>query len=231
MNLSEKISLVTGASRGLGRAVAQALGAGGAQVIAVARTVGGLEELDDQIRAAGGPAAVLVPLDITDKGGLSRLGAAVHERWGRLDLWVHAAAHAPMLSPVEHIEPDQMDRALAVNVAAIHSLIRVLDPLLRQSQAGRAVTIGDEIAPDSNNAAYLSGKQAQDLLFFSWDRGLARTSQARAIRAVAPPMPTALRGRWFPGEDTRSLTPPPTVAARLIDALAEGAAGDIDLRT
>lgn len=227
---SDKIALVTGASRGLGRAVAGALGAGGAQMIAVARTVGGLEELDDQIRAAGGRTAVLVPLDIADGDGLARLGAAVHERWGRLDLWVHAAVHAPMLSPVEHIEPDEMDRAMAVNVTALQRLIRVLDPLLRQSMAGRAVLIDDAITPDAYNAAYLSGKAAQQRLFAAWGRGLGQTSPARAIRAIAPPMPTGLRARWFPGENREDLTPPATVAGRLMDALAGGAETDVDLR-
>ena len=90
-DLNDRIALVTGASRGLGRALALALGTAGAQVVAVARTVGGLEELDDAIRAAGGPGALLVPLDICDDDGLARMGAALHERWGRLDLWAHTA--------------------------------------------------------------------------------------------------------------------------------------------
>ena len=231
MEFADQIALVTGASRGLGRAVAQALGARGAKVIAVARTVGGLEELDDAIRVAGGPVALLVPLDIADGEGLARLGMAVHERCGRLDLWVHTAIHAPMLSPVEHIEPDDMERTLAVDVAAVQRLIRVVDPLLRQAPAGRAVFVCDEMASDGFNAAYRIGKAGQLLLAEAWGRGLAKTSAVRLIQALAPPMPTALRARWFPGEDRNVLTPPDVVATRLIEALAAGALGEVDLRS
>ena len=230
MDIQDKVALITGASRGLGRAVAETMGAAGAQVIAVARTVGGLEEVDDAIRAAGGPGAVLVPLDITDDPGLSRLGAAIHERWGRLDIWVHSAVAAPMLSPAEHIEADQMDLAGAVNVIALQRLIRALDPLLRQSPAGRAVFLDDPIEPDAFNAVYCAGKAGQRVLAEAWGKGIAQTTPARVIHALAPPMPTGLRAKWFPGEDRSSLTPPALVAQRLLCALAGDADGVVDLR-
>lgn len=231
MDISGKTALITGASRGLGRAVTEALGAAGAQIIAVARTVGGLEEADDAIRAAGGPGAVLVPLDITDDPGLGRLGAAINDRWGHLDLWVHTAVNATMLAPVQHIEPSEFDRALAVNVVALQRLIRVVDPLLRQSAAGHAVFIDDGAVPSPNNATYLASKNAQRTLTQAWESGLAGASQVRVLTALAPPMPTALRARWHPGEDQSALTAPTEVSRRLLAALAQDVSGSVDLTT
>ena len=227
---TDRIALVTGASRGLGHAVAERLGAAGAQVIAVARTVGGLEEADDAIKAGGGPGAVLVPLDIRDDDGLARLGAAVNDRWGRLDLWVHTAVSSPMLSPVEHIEPGDLDPAIAVNLRATQRLIRVLDPLLRRSDAGRAVFVHDPVATDAFNATYVATKAGQRVMAEAWAMGVAQTSPVRVLHAAAPPMRTALRARFHPGEDTSRLAAPADVAARLIAALAEGRTGRIDLR-
>ena len=144
--MTDRLILVTGASRGLGYATAEALAGPGTQIIALARTVGGLEELDDRIKSKGG-AATLVPLDITDDGGLERLGLSIHERWGRLDAWVHTAAHAVPLAPAEHIAPKDLDRALAVNTRATQRLIAMLDPLLRAAPQGRAVIASHEPGP------------------------------------------------------------------------------------
>ena len=127
---SPRICLVTGASRGLGYAVARALGARGHQVIALARTVGGLEDLADEIEAAGGPTPTLVPLSMTDEGGLQRLCLAIHERWGRLDLAVHCAAHAPPLAPAAHLADKDFDQTFEVNVRGTERLIVYLAPLL-----------------------------------------------------------------------------------------------------
>src|SRR5690625_1061260 len=131
--LHGKIALVTGASRGLGFALARQLGLAGAHVIALARTSGGLEELDDAIRDGGGT-ATLVPLDLTDEPALARLGATIYERWGRIDFWAHTAIHAPALSPAHHIDSKDFDRAVEINLRVTQRLIRVLDPLLRQSE-------------------------------------------------------------------------------------------------
>jgi NAD(P)-dependent dehydrogenase (short-subunit alcohol dehydrogenase family) len=216
----DRIALVTGASRGLGFAVARALGGAGAHVVALARTAGGLEELDDAIRAAGG-AATLVPLDVTDDAALERLGAAVHERWGRLDLWVHAAIHAPALAPVGHIEAKELDRALAVNLRATQRLIRVLDPLLRLSERGRAVFLTDETGAGRRfHAAYRATKQGQIEIATAWAREVEATPGLRVVFAAVPPMPTALRARFYPGEPRARLTDPDVVAERLLEALS-----------
>jgi len=229
-DLTDHITLVTGASRGLGRAIALALGRAGAQVIAVARTSGALEELDDAIRADGGQAATLVPLDIADDPALERLGAAIHERWGRLDIWVHAAIHAPMLGPAEHIDAGDLDRALAINPRATQRLIRVLDPLLRQSALARAVFFSDPGMPaDAFHGAYRASKAGQAAIVDAWARGIARTSGARVLDVAPPPMRTALRARFYPGEDTTALARPADVAAQILTALEDDRSGALKL--
>lgn len=225
-----KVALVTGASRGLGYAMARALGSNGAQVIAVARTVGGLEELDDEIKAAGGQ-ATLVPLDLADDPALERLGAAIHERWGQLDIWVHTAIHAPPLAPVEHIDGKDLDRTVATNIRVPQRLIRVLDPLLRRAEAGRAVFISDPgPATQKFQTTYAMSKLAATEIVSRWGAEVASTSQLRVIQAAAPPMPTAVRARFHPGEKPEDHTPTAKVAARLLAHLAAGAQGSVDLR-
>src|SRR5438094_7955360 len=142
--LSNRIALVTGASRGIGHATALALAKAGAHVVAIARTVGGLEELDDAIRAAGG-AATLVPLDLKDYEGIARLGAALNERYQRLDILIGNAGVLGPLSPLGHVEPKAWDEVIAVNITANWQLIRCMDPLLRQAAAGRVVFISSGV--------------------------------------------------------------------------------------
>src|SRR4051812_11049541 len=149
--LANRIALVTGASRGIGYATALALARAGAHVIAVARTVGGLEELDDEIRAAGS-SATLVPLDLKDVEGISRLGAALHDRYRRLDIMVGNAGVLGPLSPLGHVEPKAWDDVIAVNVTANWHLVRSMDPLLQVSEAGRVVFVTSGAA--SNARAY-----------------------------------------------------------------------------
>jgi len=222
MTLGSDIVLVTGASRGFGFATARAFGRAGAQVVAVARTTGGLEELDEAIRPGGG-AAVLVPLDITDDGGLERMGAALHERFGRIDLWVHTAAYAPPMSPAEHVGAKELDTALAVNIRAYQRLIRVVDPLLRLAPAGRALVAADE-STGPFLGLYGAGKAAQGALTRAW--AAAAAGWITVAELLPPPMPTALRARFHPGEDRAALTPCADVAGRLLgrlDAVAPGA--------
>lgn len=216
--MSSRIILVTGASRGFGFAAARALAGQGAHVIALARTVGGLEELDDAIRARGGE-TTLVPLDVTDDAGLARMGAAIHGRWGRVDLWLHTAVSAPPLSPAEHIPTKDFDKALAVNVRAFQQLVRVVDPLLRLAPAGMALVAGDDRAGEKFHGAYAATKAAQSALTRAWAAEAARRITVAGV--VPPPMPTALRARFYPGEDRARLTPIDEAAARLVARLAE----------
>lgn len=214
--MSQKICLVTGASRGIGRAVAEALGRSGAQVVAVARTVGGLEEVDDAIQRAGGPAALLVPLDLTDGDGVDRLGAALFERFGRVDLLVHAAAQAAPLSPVAHATPKDMEAAVAVNVLATHRLIRSIDPLLRQAEAPQAVFFTHARAGQKFWGAYGASKAAMAALAQSYDQ---ETPKVRVTLFEPPASPTALRGRTHPGDDGSTLPPVAETAARLLEEI------------
>ena len=211
-----RIALVTGASRGFGFAAARAFGAAGAHVIAVARTVGGLEDLDDAIRAVGGR-SMLVPADICDDRGMERMGAALHDRFGRIDVWLHTACRAPPLSPVEHADAGEFDKTVAVNIRAFQRLIRVLDPLLRLSTDPRAVIAADNCIGRKFFGPYAMSKAAQSAIAQAW---AAESGKEIDIAEFEPaPMPTALRARFFPGEDRSALARPEREAARLVDAL------------
>lgn len=214
----DTVALVTGASRGLGFAVARALGARGAQVVAMARTVGGLEELADAILAEGGPNPTLAPLSLTDEAGLQRLCLAVNDRWGRLDLVVHAAAHAPPMSPAGHMADKDFDQSVEVNLRGTQRLIVMLTPLLAAAPAARFVYVADNRAGQPNFGAYGATKAAAEMLVRSW---IAETGQTGpAVSLFHPnPMPTALRARFFPGEDASPLASCADEAARLIATL------------
>ncbi|MEO0682490.1 MAG: SDR family NAD(P)-dependent oxidoreductase [Pseudomonadota bacterium] len=214
IDLSASVALVTGASRGLGRALAQRLGAAGAHVIATARTVGGLEELDDAVRAAGGPAPTLVPLDLTAEDGLERLGAAIHDRWGRLDLLVHAAAHAAPLSPAEHLDPKVWARCMEVNARGTQRLIACAEPLLRAAPAPRAAFFADQVNRGPFHAAYAASKAAAEVVVAAWAQESAR--KPLTVLSLTPPaMATALRARFHPGEPRDPLATPEAAAEAL----------------
>jgi NAD(P)-dependent dehydrogenase (short-subunit alcohol dehydrogenase family) len=213
MTNAQKISLITGASRGLGAATAEALAAAGHHVIALARTPGALEELDDRIQAKGGT-ATLVPLDVKDEEAVKRLCLAIYERWGGLDLWVHTVNHAPPLSPANHAAQKDWDTTFDTNVRYTQQLITNLDPLL-EPRKGTVVHCVDNRAGDKFFAAYGASKAAQKALFDSWAAEI--TPLNRRVIAFAPnPMPTATRARFFPGEDRAKLVPCATEATRLI---------------
>lgn len=212
-DLEGQIALVTGASRGFGYAAAEALGGAGAHVIALARTVGGLEELDDAITSAGG-GATLVPLDIADEAGLARMGAALFERWGRVDIWLHTAIYAPPLAPAEHIGAKELDTALSVNVRSFQRLIRVVDPLLRLAPRGRGLIAADPEPGRRFHGTYCLTKAAQSALTRAWADEVSERLTIAEI--VPPPMPTALRGRFYPGESREGLTHPSAAAGRLL---------------
>ncbi|MFN0043667.1 MAG: SDR family NAD(P)-dependent oxidoreductase, partial [Alphaproteobacteria bacterium] len=163
--LSGRLALVTGASRGLGAAIAGAFAAEGADLVLLARTVGGLEETDDAVRRAGGH-ATLVPLDLADSDALDRLGAALYARHGKLDILVGAAAMLGTLSPVAHADPKDWERVMAVNLTANFRLLRSMDPLLRASDAGRVIFVTDAVAAEARAywSAYAVGKAALEAM-------------------------------------------------------------------
>ena len=213
--LENRVALVTGASRGIGRAVALELARRGAHVIALARTQGGLEELDDAIRAIGRE-ATLVPCDMKDFDALDRLGLAIHERWKKLDIFVANAGVLGPVSPLGHIDPPAWDTVFAINVTANWRLVRSLDPLLRASDAGRAVFIGSGIASaDQLRAcmgaylgAYAATKAALDAIARAWAAESANTSPLRVMVANPGALRTRMRAQLMPGEDPLSVRAP-----------------------
>ncbi|WP_417767294.1 SDR family NAD(P)-dependent oxidoreductase [Stappia sp.] len=215
-----RVAVVTGASRGIGYFTARALASEGAHVVAVARTVGGLEELDDEIRAAGGQ-ATLVPVDLTDYDAIDRLGAAIHERWGKLDALIGNAGILGGLSPLGHISPRVWDKVMAINVTANWRLIRSLDPLLRQSDAGRVVFLSSGAAHKCKAywGPYSVSKAALEALVRTY---VAETMQTPITGMLVNPGPmrTAMRAEAMPGEDPETLPHPSELAASILDLAA-----------
>ncbi len=216
-----RIALVTGASRGIGAATALAFAKAGAHVIATARTTSALEELDDRIRDAGGT-ATLVPFDLKDFPAIDRLGASLHERFGRLDVLVGNAGVLGPLSPLGHVDPKAFDEVLAVNVTANWRLIRSLDPLLRASEAGRAVFVTASAAWDAQAywGPYAVSKAALDMLVRTYAAETRSTSRVRVNLFKPGPIRTRMRALAMPGEDPLTLERPEAVAREIV-ALAD----------
>lgn len=216
--LAGRIAVVTGASRGIGAAVAKRFAAEGAQLVLIARTVGGLEELDDEIRAAGGLQPVLVPHDLRDFDGLDRLGASLNERFGKLDILVGNAGILGPLTPVGHIPPEAWQEVMDINVTANYRLIRSLDPLLRLSDAGRAVFVTSGAA--SGRMAYWGpyaiSKAALEALVRSYAAEITKTT-VRANLLSPGPIRTGMRAAAFPGEDPMSLRSPEEICDLFLD--------------
>src|SRR5215467_6966597 len=214
--LADRIALVTGAARGIGYVTAQKLAAAGAHVVAVARTVGGLEELDDAIRALGGT-ATLVPLDVTDHAGISRLAAALDERYHRLDVLIGNAGIGGPSSPLSHVEPKAWDDVMAVNVTVNWQLIRHFEPLLRASDAGRAVFISSGGA--HNARAYRGPYGVSKAALEALARTFAAETASTNIRVnIFNPGPTRthMRAAVMPGEDPMTLPPVEEVAEKIV---------------
>ncbi len=216
MTDTRRIALVTGASRGIGAAAAIALAAAGMHVVLTARTQGGLEETDDSIRAAGG-AATLLPMDLADAGSLDRIGPSLYDRFGRLDVLVHAAAALGKLTPAPHILPADFEAVVAVNLAATWRLIATCAPLLLASDAGRAVFVTDSLAdaPRAYWGAYGATKAAMQHLALTW---AAETRQTRCRVNLFDPgiVATRLRAEAMPGEIAASLRQPADIVAPLV---------------
>jgi NAD(P)-dependent dehydrogenase (short-subunit alcohol dehydrogenase family) len=214
--LQGRVAVVTGASRGIGRAAALALAEAGAHVISLARTQGALEELDDQIRERGG-SATLVPVDVKDYPALDRLGAAIHQRWGKLDILVGNAGILGELAPVTHIDPPVWDDVMAVNVTANWRLIRSLDPLLRASDAGRAIFLTSGAAEKCTAywGPYSVSKAALEALVRTYAAETV-TTPVRVMLISPGPLRTAMRQKAMPGEDPLKLRTPEELAPEIV---------------
>lgn len=219
--LKGRVALITGASRGIGRETAKAFAKAGAHVIALARTVGGLEELDDEIKTLGGT-ATLVPLDLTDFDALDRLGGTIFERWGKLDILVGNGAILGPIGPLNHIEPKTFEKVMAVNVTANYRLIRSMDPLLRASDAGRAIFLSSSAG--SNAYAYWglygASKAALDLMCRDWAEEIRNITQIKVMLVNPGGTRTRMRAEAAPGEDPMRLPTPDEITPYLIQMAA-----------
>jgi NAD(P)-dependent dehydrogenase (short-subunit alcohol dehydrogenase family) len=209
--LAGRVAVITGASRGLGRAAARAIAAEGAHVVLLARTVGGLEEADDEIRSAGG-SATLVPIDLAELDRIDALGPQLLERFGRADILVGNAGLLGTLGPLTHHDSALWERVMRVNVSANWRLIRTLEPLLRRSDAGRALFVTSGAATNiiAYFGAYATSKAALDAMVRSWAAELVDTTVR--VNLLSPgPLRTAMRAEAFPGEDPAALRPPEAI--------------------
>jgi NAD(P)-dependent dehydrogenase (short-subunit alcohol dehydrogenase family) len=221
-SLEGRLALVTGASRGIGRAAAIALGAAGAHVICVARTVGGLEETDDEIRKVGST-ATLVPMNLKDFAALDRLGASIFERWGKLDAFLGNAGTLGVLTPLTHMDPKVFQELLDINVTANWRLIRSLDPLLRLSDAGRAlfVTSGAARKHVPFWGGYAMSKSALEIVALTYAAECEGT-KVKANLINPGPMRTLMRAKAMPGEDPSDLPRPEDMAYKIVEMLSPG---------
>lgn len=222
--LTGKLALVTGASRGIGAATAEALAGAGAHVILVARTIKALEEVEDRIHEAGG-SATIAPLDLTEGEAIGKLAAAAAERWPALDVLVLNAAMLGSLTPVEHIDAKEYARILTLNVAANQALIAAFDPMLRKAERAELVaitsTVGQE--PRAFWGAYGSSKAALENLALSYADETAHSGRIR-VHVINPgPTRTRMRQLAFPGEEPESVKPPEAVAEFILRRLASDA--------
>lgn len=217
--LQDRIAVVTGASRGIGKAIALALAEAGAHVVAVARTQGALVELDDAIRALGG-AATLVPCDLKDLPAIDRLGAAIHQRWRKLDILIANAGMLGPLTPLAQLEPKDWDGIVTLNLTANLRLIRSLDPLLRQSDAGRAIFLSSGAPHRAELRAYWGPyaitKAALDAAARTYAAETKNITNVRVMSVNPGPLRTRMRAQAMPGEDPQTLRTPEELAPKIV---------------
>jgi NAD(P)-dependent dehydrogenase (short-subunit alcohol dehydrogenase family) len=216
--LASRIALVTGATRGIGEAIALGLAQAGAHVVAVGRTQGALEALDDAILTATGEHATLVPLDLREPDGLDQLGAALYERYGKLDVLVGAAGVLGALTPVGHLDPKGWDMIMATNLTANWRLIRSMDPLLRRAEAGRAIFLTSSLAKTHRAfwGGYAASKAGLEAVVGCYDDEMENTT-VRAVCVDPGAMRTRMRAGAFPGEDPQTVPAPDTLVPLIID--------------
>ena len=218
MRLAGKIALITGASRGIGAATAKRLAREGAQVIITARTVGGLEAVDDAVRAAGGKPAVIVPLDLRQMEQIDILGAQLYERFGKLDILIGNAGMLGSLSPLAHASPSEVEDVFTVNALANYRLLRSCDPLLRASSAGRVVmvTSGAAVTPVAYWGPYAASKAALEHLTLTYAAEVTTMPGLRVNVLDPGAVATAMRAKAFPGEDAGKLPTPDSVTEWIV---------------
>ena len=222
-DFTDRLALVTGASRGIGAATAEALAREGMHVVLTARTVAGLEQVEERIHAAGGNATI-APMDLTENDSIARLAAAVAERWGKLDLLLLNAATLGSLTPVADIDGNEFSRLLTMNLLAGQALIAAFDPLLRKSDSGRLVAITSSVGrtPRAYWGAYGASKAALETLVLAYGEEVRNLSDVRVAIADPGATATAMRQRAYPGEDQATLKPPGVVADALVAMVREG---------
>jgi len=221
--LDNRLALVTGASKGIGAATAQALAAAGAHVVLTGRDVRALEAVEDTIHAAGG-ASTIAPVDLAESDGIARLASAIASRWDKLDVLVAAAAYLPALTPITQIDGKQLSQALTVNFLSTQALLANFDPLLKRAEAGRVIGLTSSVGanPRAYWAAYGTTKAAFDNLLESYAQEVEKTSKVRVALVDPGATRTAMRAKAYPGEDPQTVKPPETVAERLTQLLVEG---------
>ncbi|ATE65052.1 SDR family NAD(P)-dependent oxidoreductase [Rhizorhabdus dicambivorans] len=217
---SGKLALVTGASRGIGAATAEALGAAGAHVILTARTAGGLEEVEERIHKAGG-SATIAPLDLAENDSIARLAEAISGRWEALDMLILNAAMLGTLAPVPAIDAKEFARLLTLNVMAQQQMIAAFDPMLRASPAGRVIGVTSTVAqnPRAYWGAYGASKAALDNLLLAYGEEVTNISPVKVAIVNPGATATAMRRKAFPGEDQTTLKTPETVAQAIATLL------------
>jgi NAD(P)-dependent dehydrogenase (short-subunit alcohol dehydrogenase family) len=221
--LAGQVALVTGASRGIGEAIAEAIAARGAHVVITARTAGGLEELEDRIHSAGG-SATIAPLDLTDGDSIARLASAMAERWQKLDMLVLNAAMLGTLTPVGAIDGKEFNKLLTLNLIAQQALIANFDPLLRRAAGGRLVALSSSVArePRAYWGAYAATKAALETLVTSYGAEMRNISTVRTAILDPGGTRTQMRARAYPGEDPQSIKEPAAVGAFVAQLMVDG---------
>ena len=221
--LAGKLALVTGASRGIGAATAEALAAEGAHVVLTARTAADLEAVEERIHSAGG-SATIAPLDLTERDSIAKLASAVAERWGSLDVLVLNAAMLGTLTPVAQIDGKEFNKVLTLNLLAQQAMIAAFDPLLRNSEAAAVLGVTSSVGrhPRAYWGAYGASKAALETLLLSYGDEVRNTSRVRVAIVDPGATATVMRARAFPGEDPANLKSPSAVAGAIVDLLEAG---------
>jgi NAD(P)-dependent dehydrogenase (short-subunit alcohol dehydrogenase family) len=221
--LAGKLALVTGASRGIGAATAEALAAEGVHVVLTGRTAADLEGVEERIHSAGG-SATIAPLDLTERDSIAKLASAVAERWGSLDVLVLNAAMLGTLTPVAQIDGKEFNKVLTLNLLAQQAMIAAFDPLLRSSEAAAVLGVTSSVGrhPRAYWGAYGASKAALETLLLSYGDEVRNTSQVRVAIVDPGATATVMRARAFPGEDPATLKPPSAVAGAIVDLLKTG---------